>query len=198
MKFDIKSLPLALGLCLVLGPVSGLASGTAMAQQAEEPARPVVVPAPPPGQAEVVFFRMTGFRGSAISCAIHEKGEKIASLPPGRFFVLVSDPGTHTFTTASSGEDHGIFFDLKPGDIKYVGCNIVPGFWAGKADLEIPIRDDAFGTKLWKNVTPDRIISKNVLTPAQLAAAAAPTPTPAAAPVAAPVAVTPAATTAGQ
>ena len=171
MTFNIKALPLVLGLCLV--------SGTALAQQAEETAKPVVVPAPPAGQAEIVFYRMPGFAGSAISCAIHEKGEKIASLPPGRFFVLVSDPGTHTFTTASSGDEHGIYFDLKPGDIKYVGCTIVKGFWAGKADLEIPIRDDAFGTKLWKNVTPDRIVSHNVLTAAQLAAAVAATPAPA-------------------
>ena len=186
MKFKLKSVPLALGLCLM--------SGAALAQQAEEVAKPVVLPPPPAGKAEVVFFRMSGFMGSAISCAIQENGAKIASLPPGRFFVLVADAGRHAYTTASSKEDNGIFFDLKPGDIKYVGCNIIPGAWSGHADLEIPIRDDAFATKMWKQVTPDRIVSPNVLSAAQLAASmtassAATVPTPASAPVAAPVAL---------
>jgi len=171
VKFRMMSAPFAMALSLV--------SGVALAQQAEEVPKHVLLPAPPSGRAEIVFYRMPGFAGSAISCAIHEKGAKLASLPPGRFFVLAADPGAHTFTTSSSGEEHGIFFDLKPGDIKFVGCTIVRGFWAGKADLEIPLRDDFFGTKLWKSVTPDRIFSPDVLSAAQLASATAAVPPPA-------------------
>ena len=186
MKFKFKSVSFALGLCVM--------SGAALAQQAEEVAKPVVVPPPPAGKAEVVFFRATGL-GSAISCAFQENGAKIASLPPGRFFVLIADAGHHAYTTASSGDEQGIFFDLKPGDIKYVGCHIVPGFWVGKADLEIPIRDDAFATKMWKQVTPDRIVSPNVLSAAQLAAAMAGASAPVAVSAPAPTAaVTPPAT----
>lgn len=180
-----------------------LASSAAFAQEAEEVAKPVIVPPPPAGKAEVVFFRQPGYAGSAISCAVQENGAKVASLPPGRFFIVVAETGRHTYTTASSGTDNGVFFDLKPGDIKYVGCTIVPGFWVGKADLEIPIRDDAFSTKMWKQVTPDRIVSPNVLTKAQLAAAmatssaspaAAPVPAVASAPATAAPATVPAAT----
>ena len=179
-RFSAVVSAVSLGLCAI--------PGAALAQQADDVARPVTVPTPPAGKAEVVFFRMPGFAGSAISCAIQESGAKIASLPPGRFFVLVADAGKHVYTTASSGADHGIFFDLKAGDVKYVGCQIVPGLWSGKADLEIPIRDDAFATKMWKLVSPDRVVSPNVLSAAQLAAASTAAPAPAATSAPAPAA----------
>ncbi|WP_353230328.1 hypothetical protein [Novosphingobium sp.] len=152
----------------------------------------VVVPTPPAGKAEVVFFRKAGFAGSAISCAPSENGTKISSLPPGRFAILVAEPGPHTYAGGSNVKD-GVALNLKPGSITYVQCNIRVGFWAGMPVFDIA-HDDDFSTKLWKSLTKEQL-GPNILTDEQIktalaAQAAQPAVTPAAAPVATPAPAT--------
>jgi len=131
----------------------------------------VTVPPPPPGKAEVVFFRAGGFAGSAISCAVREGDTKISSLPPGRFFIMVAEPGKHTYASTSSSSD-GVYLTLNAGEIHYVRCSIHTGFWAGKGSLDVA-KDEEFTSKLWKSVDPSRI-SPSVLTDEQIKAANSP------------------------
>ncbi|EGD58799.1 putative lipoprotein [Novosphingobium nitrogenifigens DSM 19370] len=129
----------------------------------------ITVPAAPAGKAEVVFFRAGGFAGSAVSCAVKEGKTKISSLPPGRFFIMVAEPGKHTYNSSSSS-DEGIFLTLKPGDVQYVRCTIHAGFWAGKGSLDLA-KEDEFTSKLWKTVEPSRITGGTVLSDEQIKAA---------------------------
>lgn len=158
----------------------------------------IVVPAPPPGKAEVVFFRQAGFVGSAISCAPQDNGVKVGSLPPGRFAILVTEPGHHTLSGGGNVTD-GVVLNLKPDTISYVSCTIKVGFWAGQPVFTVAHEED-FSTKLWKSVEKSRL-GPNALNDDQikaaLAAQAAPataaatpptTPAPASTPAAAPAA----------
>lgn len=130
----------------------------------------VQVPPPPPGKTEVVFFREGGFSGSAISCAVKEGKDKISSLPPGRFFILVTNPGEHDYSSTSSS-DNGVHLNLKEGEVRYVRCSIKVGFWAGKGSLDLA-KEEEFSSKRWKSVDPTRI-GPNVLTDAQIRGAKA-------------------------
>ena len=115
-----------------------------------------------------MFFRAGGFVGSAISCAVNEGETKISSLPPGRFFILVADPGKHTYSSTSSSSN-GVYLTLKEGETHYVRCTVIAGFWAGKGSLDVS-KEEEFTSKLWKSVDPARITG-NVLTDEQIKAA---------------------------
>src|SRR5262249_863416 len=114
--------------------------------------------------------RPTGFAGSAISCAVSENGAKISSLPPGRFFVVVVDPGKHTYSVSSEATDQ-IYFDLKPGQTNYVKCHVETGMWAGRPKVDVGQERD-FTRKTWKWVDPSRM-GPGVLTDDQIKAALA-------------------------
>lgn len=129
----------------------------------------VQVPPPPPGKAQVVFFRSGGFVGSAISCAVKDEGNKISSLPPQRFIIYLVEPGKHTYSTASSSAE-GVSLSLKAGEVRYVQCTIKAGFWAGKASLDLAT-EEQFTSKLWKSVDPANVHSSSVLTDDQIKAA---------------------------
>ena len=157
MPISYRSIPLAVTLFLANAPAFA---------SVDKP-ESITVPSPTAGKAEIVFFRANGFVGSAISCAVREGNTKISSLPPGRFFIMVADPGKHTYSSTSSS-DNGINLTLNEGEIRYVRCTILPGFWAGKGSLDVA-KDEDFTTKLWKSVDPTRI-SANVLTDEQIRA----------------------------
>lgn len=166
-----------------------LASFAAPALASETTPEQVVIPNPPAGKAEVVFFRHPGFAGSAISCAPQENGNKISSLPPGRYAVLVTGPGPHAYSGGDNVKD-GVALNLKPGSITYVQCAIRVGFWAGLPVFTVAHEED-FSTKLWKSLDKSRS-GPNVLSEEQLkaalaeqAAATPAAPAPAAVPVAA-------------
>ncbi len=160
---------------LVMSAVPALAS--------PETPEQVIVPSPPPGKSQVVFFRDGGYAGSAISCAVSEGKTKISSLPPRRFFILVTDPGRHTYSVSSDAKDE-IFFDLKPGQTNFAKCHIEVGFWVGRPKLEV-VEEVMFTSKTWKSVEKDRI-GPNVLTDEQIKAAVAQQSAPAAEPASAP------------
>ncbi len=143
-----------------------LLSSPAYASVSEK--EPVTVPAPPPGKAEVVFFRPSTFEGSAISCAVSENGTKVSSLPPARFFIVVADAGRHTYSVASEASD-SIFLNLSPGQIAYAKCHVSLGIFAGRPKLDVA-QEEEFTSKTWKSVDPSRI-GPNVLTDEQIRAA---------------------------
>lgn len=88
----------------------------------------------PEGKGKIVFFRKGGFVGSAISCAVHEKGEKVTSLPPGKFAVVYAEPGIHEYTVKSEATDM-LRLEIEPGETYYAKCNISMGIMAGRPNL---------------------------------------------------------------
>jgi hypothetical protein len=89
---------------------------------------------PQHGKGQVVFFRKGGLGGAAISCAVHENGAKLTSLPPGHFFVLQTDPGIHNYAVKSESTDT-LRLEIEDGETYYAQCGITMGFMAGRPNL---------------------------------------------------------------
>lgn len=123
-----------------------LPGGTAVAADvpAPAPAAPVMIPAPPTGMSQVVFFRPSAM-GMAISCNIRENGKMLGTTNNGRYFVLVTTPGPHAFTTKSEATDT-LNMEAEADETSYVKCKIAAGFMAGRPNLS-PSTKDEFDTK---------------------------------------------------
>lgn len=111
-------------------PEASVAPATAQAPAA----LPAGLSAPMPGKGQIVFFRKGGFVGSAISCAVHENGTKVSSLPPGRFFVLQTDPGVHSYSVKSEATDT-LRLEVEDGETYFAKCAITMGIMAGRPNL---------------------------------------------------------------
>ena len=123
---NIKMTALAVA---VLLPVSAVQAKLAAAQ-----ASPTIeVPAPPEGKGQIVFYR-TGGSGFIMGCAVNENGEKVSSLGAGKYFVLVAEPGPHTFTAESESKDT-LNLEVDPDETQYVRCKIKMGIMVGRPNL---------------------------------------------------------------
>jgi hypothetical protein len=94
----------------------------------------VVIPAPPAGKGQIVFYRTGTIMGAAMGCAVNEKGQKISSLGAGRYFLLVTDPGRHEYTVKSEAKDV-LALEVEADETQYAMCRIKMGFMAGRPDL---------------------------------------------------------------
>lgn len=92
------------------------------------------IPPPPEGKGQVIFFRKGGFVGSAISCAVHENGEKLSRLPPARYHVHIAEPGIHSYSVKSEAEDV-LRMEIEPGETYFAKCAITMGIMAGRPNL---------------------------------------------------------------
>lgn len=91
---------------------------------------------PAPGKGQIVFYRRGGMFGGAISCAVHEGGIKLTSLPPGHFSVVEVDPGVHTYSVKSEATD-AIRIEVQSGQTAYASCHVTMGIVAGRPKLEM-------------------------------------------------------------
>jgi hypothetical protein len=114
------------------------------------------IPAPPKGKGLIVFFR-PGAMGFLISCAVSENGGKISSLPPGKFFALVAEPGKHSYTVESEAKDT-LNVEIEPDETQFSECHIKMGIMAGRPVL--------------RPATAEEFKSSTSLKPASLKAAA--------------------------
>lgn len=105
---------------------------------------PVVVPPPPAGKGQVVFFRPSAM-GMAIKCTVREGGKMIGRVGNGRYFVHVTDPGAHTYTTKTEATDT-LATEVEADETQYVKCKIGMGFMAGRPNLS-PADKAAFDEK---------------------------------------------------
>ena len=105
-----------------------------LSRNANIPAANIASPAP--GKGQVVFYRKGGMLGAAISCAVHEGGIKLTSLPPGRFAVVEVDPGVHNFSVKSEATDT-IRIEIQSGQTAYASCHVTMGIVAGRPKLEV-------------------------------------------------------------
>lgn len=101
------------------------------------------IPPPPAGQGQVVFFRKGGLIGAAISCAVHENGAKLSSLPPGRYAVIPAAPGIHNYAVRSETTDT-LRMEIEPGETYFAQCKIGMGVFAGRPNLS-PADQATFG-----------------------------------------------------
>ncbi len=146
--------------------LAGAAALPGSAIAADAVADTQTAPPPPAGKGEVVFFRSGSIMGAAISCAVHENGAKLSSLPPGHYAVIVADPGKHAYTVQSEAKDT-LNVDVEAGEIQYASCHVKMGIVAGRPVLNPATEAEFKGHKL-KLVEPKA--------PAAPAAAATPAP----------------------
>ena len=108
-------------------------AGPAAAADPKPPPEPKVIPAPPAGKGQIVFYRQGGI-GPLISCAVKEGEAKVSSLPPGKYFVLVAEPGKHSYVVSSESKDI-LNLEVEADETQYARCTITMGLFAGRPNL---------------------------------------------------------------
>lgn len=161
MKKKTFALPLALAAGLMVVPATAMAKDKdkdAPAAEAEEAgsvlAADIVIPAPPPGKGQILFYRKGGFAGSAVACSVHEGGQKVSSLGGGRYFVMVADPGKHEFTVKTESKDV-LALEVEPDETQFVQCKIKMGIMVGRPDIRPSTEAEFRGMKKFKLVDDD-------------------------------------------
>lgn len=112
-----------------------MAPVAALAKEKKEKAAETkkVIPAPPEGMGQVVFFR-TGGTGFALGCGVNENGERISALGAGKYFVHPTTPGPHSYTVKSEATDL-LTLEVEPGETQYVRCTIKMGILVGRPNI---------------------------------------------------------------
>lgn len=142
MKKTLTALALAAAAPLAM-------TATAPAALAEEKAdAAVVIPAPPEGKGQVLFYRTGGLSGAALGCAVFDVGaeDKLSSLGSGKYFILVSEPGPRSFTVKSLETKDALTLEIEEGETQFVRCKIKTGFMSGRADIA-PSTESEFRAK---------------------------------------------------
>ncbi len=107
----------------------------ATAQAAIVPQSSSLVPPPPAGKGQVVFFRQSAFAGMAVWFNVRENGNLLGKLSNGAYFVQVADPGPHTYTAATENKDV-LHLEIDDGETYYVRGSIHMGLFIGEAGIE--------------------------------------------------------------
>lgn len=176
-RSSLVALPLALAAGLLIAPASLAAKEKAEAAEVEEsgsvPAATMVIPAPPPGKGQILFYRKGGLGGSAVACSVHEKGQKVSSLGGGKYFIMVTDPGKHEFTVKTESKDV-LALEVEPDETQFVQCKIKMGIMVGRPDIRPSTEAEFRGMKKFKPVDDDDMgPGPGALRSAELAAARA-------------------------
>ena len=110
----------------------------ALAQQMPEGSQ-VVIPEPPAGMGQIVFFRPGSMMGMAMGCQVNEgvgtpDETKLSSLGSGKYFVLQTTPGTHEFWVRNERTD-ALTLLVEPDETQFVRCRIKMGLISGRPDI---------------------------------------------------------------
>jgi hypothetical protein len=119
---------------MALGCATSVAAQDVPVEAADDAAPEAPIAEIPEGKGKIIFFRKGGLVGAAISCAVHEKGERLTSLPPGRFAIVYADPGIHEYSVKSEATDM-LRLEVETGETYYSKCNISMGIMAGRPNL---------------------------------------------------------------
>lgn len=93
-----------------------------------------LIPAPPPGKGQIVFFREKKFAGSAVRYKVREGEAELGKLGSGTYFVHVADPGAHEYTVHSEAKDV-LSLEVEEGETYFVIGTVTMGFMAGRPNL---------------------------------------------------------------
>lgn len=131
MKKTLTALALAAAAPLAITA----AAPAAVAEEKDDAA--LVIPAPPEGKGQVLFYRTGGLSGAALGCAVFDEGaeDKLSSLGSGKYFILVSEPGPRSFTVKSLETKDALTLEIEEGETQFVRCKIKTGFMSGRADI---------------------------------------------------------------
>lgn len=112
------------------------------------------IQAPPPGKAQVIFWRPGSIMGVALGCTVREGTDtnEVARLGAGKYYVVVTEPGKHTYYTTGEATDR-LNMELEPDETYYVRCAIGMGIMSGRAQVSPSDRaafmKKAKGMKSW-------------------------------------------------
>jgi hypothetical protein len=120
---------------------SAMLAFCAPAYAADAPVTPIVLPKPPAGKGQIVFFR-PGAMGFALGCSVNENGQKVSSLGSGKYFVMVTTPGRHEFTVKSEAKDT-LALEVESDETQFASCKIKMGIMVGRPDLR-PATEEEF------------------------------------------------------
>lgn len=95
----------------------------------------IIIPPPAAGKAQVVWFRPSG-AGPIVGCSVKENNQKISSLGDNRYFIMLTDPGTHTYTVSSEATDT-LVLGLRADQTVFARCTIGMGFFIGHPHIEV-------------------------------------------------------------
>lgn len=101
-----------------------------------------IVPPPPEGKGQVVFFRPAKFVGAAVSYKVREGETELGKLSNGRYFVHVTNPGGHAYVVHSEVQDV-LTMEIDPGETYYVTSSLSVGVVVGRPNIA-PSDKDAF------------------------------------------------------
>jgi len=97
---------------------------------------PIVLPRPPKGEGQVVFFRQKSLLGTGQWFNVREDGKALGKLTNGAWFVQAEAPGTHTFTAKSEPEfKDKLTLKIDAGETYFVEGVLTKGVVIGVADL---------------------------------------------------------------
>lgn len=142
----LRLIPTLLALALPSLPTAALAAK-------EEVRNTIQLPKPPSGKSQVVWFRKGGV-GPIVGCSVKENKEKISSLGTGRYFIMVTEPGPHTFEVASEATDT-LTLELKPDETKFASCKIAMGLFIGRPKIDASTEEEFRKVKSLKMVDAD-------------------------------------------
>ncbi len=104
------------------------------APRREGTAAPAVIPGPPAGQGQVIFWRPGTMVGAAMGCGVNMGTDRISALGAGNYFVVNLAPGTYEFNARSEARD-ALTLEVEDGETYYVRCTIRMGFMVGRPNL---------------------------------------------------------------
>jgi hypothetical protein len=117
MKFKTAS---AFAAVTLLATAPGLVqAGEPATPSTSSAAAPDLIPPPPAGKGQVVFFRKSSLMGLPYWTNVRENDVAYGKLTNGSYFVKTLDPGVHEFTTSVLGKD-SMKVQVDAGETYYV------------------------------------------------------------------------------
>lgn len=92
------------------------------------------ITAPPEGKGQVVFYRPGKLLGAALTFSVREGETAVAKVGNGRYFVVVTDPGAHTYQMKGEVTDT-LNMEIDAGETYFVEHGIGVGIVAGRPNL---------------------------------------------------------------
>ena len=94
----------------------------------DAPASPAAAP-----MGKIVFYRQGSLMGAAVGCPIRYHDRRVVELARGKYAEWTVQPDEYVLTNGTSSVD----LQVRPGETRYVRCQIKSGFASGRADLQV-------------------------------------------------------------
>ena len=138
---------------ICLTPLGASAQETAIATKSGS------IGAAPADKAQIVFWRPGTLIGGALGCTVREGETEVARLGAGKYWVHVTEPGKHTYSSRGEKTDM-LNMELEPGETYFVRCSIGGGIMVGGAQIA-PVERAEFEKrakkmKSWKGPGDDK------------------------------------------